>query len=122
MSTEINPVGDYYWLSRPSLLGGCWSYGSMAGLFALDPRRLATAQVQFPMMCFLNLSAYTEPEHVGPEPAEAEHMKPAYPAFIPRRWIHLSEHAKKARTRKKWKHAIARKIELHEKRSKGANT
>lgn len=122
MSTEIKPVGDYYWLPRPSFLGGCWSYGSMAGSFALDPRRNATAQVQFPMTCFAYLPAYiglgsTEPEH-----AEVERMEPEYPAFIPRRWIYLSEHAKKARTRKKWKHAIARKTEPHAKRSKGAIT
>lgn len=120
MSAENEPVGDYFWLSKPSLLGGCWGSGSGAGFFALDPRMGATAHAPFPAAFFPTMAGRAtrgekEPDHIG-----TEYAKPVYPEFIPRRWIHLSEHAKKARTRKKWKHAIARKTELYAKRRKGA--
>ena len=49
----------------------------------------------------------------------------AYPRYIQEKWFFLSKHAKKWRTRKKWQHAIEKKISLHNKRQtkyKGAKT
>lgn len=122
MSTKNEPAGDYFWLPNPFSLGGYWSSGSGAGFFALDPRMGATARVPFPAAFFPTTAGCATHGEKEPDHTEAEYAKPVYPEFIPRRWIYLSEHAKKARTRKKWKHAIARKTELYAKRRKGATT
>lgn len=82
-----------------ALLGGYWNQGNGAGIFAATPQQLSKA-------------SYVPPWIFPGRPTKAQKEPPR----IPKRWIYLAKHAKKARTRKKWNNAIQRTLTLYEKR------
>lgn len=102
-----------------ALLGGNWDKGSYAGRFALninDAHSYANIPLPFCFPLSLMVSAERRKSNYLP--------KSEYPDYIPKKWIHLSRHSQKLRTRKKWKHQIEKEIRLHEKRApktKGTN-